>query len=207
MVSSALAWFAEVVVDPGGGRAQGEFEVRGDRHLGDRVAVFVHGAEHREGLVFVGNDVQLDREGGLRCGHLDALMQLRVQLLLVPADHLGCRLDQGTEGGGIQRLGVLFVPAHRPRSYERRLGFALEGHLDGPAVVVLVLDDACGPAVVAPQARLVDAVVRSVFAIVLEGECVFVYAHSGCSVLRCQPSGLDTGYLSTIIAGCACTVW
>ena len=47
-----------------------------------------------------------------------------------------------------------------------RLGFALADHLHGPAFVVVVLDDAGRPAVVAPQAGLMD---RGLFVVVAHG--------------------------------------
>ena len=60
-------------------------------------------------------------------------------------------LHQRVEGGRVERLGVLLVAAHGPRADQRGLGVAMARHRDGPAVVVFVLDDARGPALVAPE--------------------------------------------------------
>ena len=90
--------------------------------------------------------------------HRDALVKQRMQLLLVPAQHLRGGLDQRVERGGVERLGVLLVAPHRPGADQRRLGLAVACHLHRPAVVVLVLDDAGGPPVVAPQPRLVQCI-------------------------------------------------
>src|SRR6202012_1448029 len=54
------------------------------------------------------------------------------------------------------RLRVLLVATHGPGADERRFDLAVLDHLDRPAFVVLVLDDPCGPAIVAPEPGLVD---------------------------------------------------
>ena len=69
-------------------------------------------------------------------------LQLGVQLLLMPADHLAGGLHQGVEGRGVQRLGVLLVAAHGPGAGQRGFGITAARHLDCPAVVVVVLDHA-----------------------------------------------------------------
>jgi hypothetical protein len=48
----------------------------------------------------------------------------------------------------IQRFRILLVATHGPRPDECGLGLAVLDHLDGPALVVGVLDDPRRPAVV-----------------------------------------------------------
>jgi hypothetical protein len=83
-------------------------------------------------------------------------MLLRVQRLLVASDHLAGGRDQHVECGGVERLGVLLVAAHRLRAGKCRLGLNVTRHRDRPAFIAVVLDDAGAPAVVAPEAGLVD---------------------------------------------------
>jgi PAS domain-containing protein len=64
--------------------------------------------------------------------------------------------DQGVEGRHIEWFGVFLVTPHGPRPHQRGLGLALQRHRHGPAIVVLVLDDARRPALVAPKAGFVD---------------------------------------------------
>src|SRR6516225_6418416 len=85
-----------------------------------------------------------------------------MQLLLVTAQYFRRRLHERIERPDIQRLRILLVATHRPRADQRGLGLAILDHLDGPAIVVFVLDDARGPAVVAPQAVFVDCIGRVV---------------------------------------------
>src|SRR5690349_5506635 len=67
------------------------------------------------------------------------------------AQYFRSRLHERVECARVQRLRILLVAAHRPRAHQRRLGLAVLDHLDSPAVVVFVLLDPRGPAVVAPQ--------------------------------------------------------
>jgi len=46
-----------------------------------------------------------------------------------------------------------------------RLRLAIPDHRDGPALVVIVLDDARGPAIALPQARLLDRAFVFVFVV------------------------------------------
>src|SRR5690606_22845448 len=62
----------------------------------------------------------------------------------------------------VKRLGILLVAPHGPRPDQRRFRFAILDHLDRPAVIVLVLDDARGPAVVAPQSVFVNGLLFGV---------------------------------------------
>jgi hypothetical protein len=71
-----------------------------------------------------------------------------MSLLLMAPDDLRCGLDQRGECVRVERLRVLLVATHRPRANQRGLALAVQGHRNGPAVVVLVLDDFGGPAVV-----------------------------------------------------------
>src|SRR4051812_46305550 len=80
--------------------------------------------------------------------------------------------------GRIQRLGVLLVAAHGPRTYQRRFGFAILDHFDCPAFIVVVLDHPCRPAIVAPQAWLVYSAILVVGGIVLHGviiHCIVIH--------------------------------
>eukprot|EP01041_Mallomonas_annulata_P017016 gene17015-biopygen9955 len=84
---------------------------------------------------------------------------LRMQLLLMAAQHLAGGLDQGVEGRHIERLGVLLVAPHGPGPHQGGLGGAIQMHGNSPAVVVCVLDHAGCPLPVAPQAVLVNGFV------------------------------------------------
>jgi hypothetical protein len=72
-------------------------------------------------------------------------VQRGVKLLHLALAEFAGGLDQGVEGRGIERLRVLLVPPHGPGADQGRLGFAVEGHLDGPSLVVFVLDHAREP--------------------------------------------------------------
>ncbi|MBK7766682.1 MAG: hypothetical protein IPI44_11490 [Sulfuritalea sp.] len=63
-------------------------------------------------------------------------------------------LDQGVERGPVKRLGFFLSRpiVHGPT--KAASGLAVLDHLDGTSFMVLVLDNASGPAIVAPESRV-----------------------------------------------------
>ena len=142
--------------------AAGELYESGDLNRTFHLALIVPRCQQSIGVIFVGHDVQQDLDAPGRRVQLQALVQLRVQLLLMAAQDLRGGFHERVKRRRVERLGVLLVAAHRPGADQGGLGVAVAGHLDGPAVVFLVLDDAGGPAVVAPEAVFVNDSVRCV---------------------------------------------
>ncbi len=64
-------------------------------------------------------------------------------------------LDQGVECRGIKRLRILLVAPHGPGADQGGFRFSVQDHLDGPSLVVFVLDDARRPAVAALLAQCI----------------------------------------------------
>ena len=79
-----------------------------------------------------------------------------MQVLFAAAKVFCGGFDQGSEGGAVQRFGVLFVAAHGPRPDQRGLGLAVAHHGYSPAIVVFVFDDVRGPAVALPMAGFLN---------------------------------------------------
>ena len=74
----------------------------------------------------------------------------------MPANKFSCGFYQRTESVGIQRLGVLFIPAHGPGADQGWFGLTVFDHRNRPAVVIFILQDPGGPAGANPNARLFD---------------------------------------------------
>mmetsp|Transcript_13044 Transcript_13044/g.52027 ORF Transcript_13044/g.52027 Transcript_13044/m.52027 type:complete len:338 (-) Transcript_13044:2033-3046(-) len=146
----------EAAVNPGLGGSLSQPEACGHLVLGQRLASGVMRTQPGIGVVLGGHDFQRDLDPGALAGDVERLVQLGVQLLLMAADDLGGGLDQGVERGRVQRLGVLLVAAHGPGADQGRLAFTGLEHRHGPALVVFVLDDLGGPALVAPESGFVQ---------------------------------------------------
>jgi len=84
-------------------------------------------------------------------------VQRAMALLLVTQERLRTAVfTTSVECSLIQRFGVFVVAPHRSRADQRWFGLAILEHFDGPAVVIFVLDHACHPAGVVPQAVFAD---------------------------------------------------
>ena len=145
-------------IDPGAGNGLVELESAGHTDPGEFFAGGIVRGKQGVRIVVVGHDVERDADAPGRRVDRDVLVQRGVKLLHLALPEFAGRLDQGVEGRRIERLRVLLVAPHGPWADQRRLGLAVQDHLDGPTLVVFVLDDPRGPAVAAPESRFLDRI-------------------------------------------------
>lgn len=118
--------------------------------------MFIDRLEQAMRIIVIRYDGEGYRDGRVIARDAHTLIQGCVSLLFVPPQYFRCRLDQRGEGVGVERLWILLVTSHRPRSDKRRFRLAILEHGDRPAFIVFVLDDPCSPAVVLPKAVFVN---------------------------------------------------
>ena len=158
IAAGALVRASKAGIDPCARTGLVELESAGDADLGELFAGGVVGGKQGVRIVVVGHDVECDADAPGRRVDRDVPVQRGVKLLHLALPEFAGRLDQGVEGRRIERFRVLLVAPHGPGADQGRLGFAVQDHLDGPALVVFVLDHAGGPAVAAPESRFLDRI-------------------------------------------------
>ena len=145
-------------IDPGAGCGLGELESAGHADPSEFFAGGIVRGKQGVRVVVVGHDVERDADSpGCRVDR-DVLVQPCMKLLHLALPEFAGGLDQGVECRGIKRFRILLVAPHGPGADQGGFGFPVHDHLDGPALVVFVLDDARCPAVAAPKSRFPDQI-------------------------------------------------